>query len=68
MLKYYSDKFAPKTKLPNCLLLLEGTCQCIELEPVLIQNAKISTALLKRGESIENEIEIYLTSKFFFQN
>ena len=29
-------------------------------------NAKTSTAFLKRGESIANEIEIYLTSNFFF--
>ena len=52
MCKCYSDKFAPKTILQSCLLLTEGTCHCIELEPVEIQNAETSTAFLKRGESI----------------
>ena len=50
----YSDKFSPKRKLQNCLLLLEGTCQCIELEPADIKNTKASANFLKRRESIEN--------------
>ena len=58
--KYYSDKFASKTKLLNCLLPFEETCHCIELEPALIQNAKTSTAFFKRGE-----IKIYQILFFF---
>ena len=34
--KYYSGKFGLKTKLKNCLLLLEGLCNCKELEPAEI--------------------------------
>ena len=48
--KYYSDKFA--NKFANCLLLIEGTCHNVEFEPAEKQNAKTSTAFLKRGESI----------------
>ena len=42
--KYYSGKFALKSKLQNCLQLLEG-----ELEPKEIQNAKTSTPFWKEG-------------------
>ena len=38
-------------QMQNCLLLLEGTCQYIELEPAEIQNTEISADFLKRGES-----------------
>ena len=63
MLEYYSDKFAPKTKLQNCLLLLGE-------HAAKKQNAKTSTGFLKRGEYIENEkplLNLY-DIKVFFQN
>ena len=37
--------------MQNCLLLLEGTCQYIELEPAEIQNTETSADFLKRDES-----------------
>ena len=55
--------------MKNCLLLLEGTSQYIELDPAKIQNTKTLATFLKRGESIENKkfLLTYLTSKIFLE-
>ena len=42
--------------MQNCLLFLQGLCRNIELEPAEMQNVKNSTAFLKRGESIKNQV------------
>ena len=67
--KYYSDNFAPKTKLQNRLLLLEWTCHYIELEPAEIKNAKTLIAFWKEVNVSKTNIFcwITLTSKFMFR-
>ena len=52
--------------MQNCLLFLQGLCRNIQLEPAEIQNAKNSTAFLKRDESIKNKKFLFNLSDIIF--
>ena len=53
--KRLAYKKARQNKIAKLFTDYFRTCRYIELEPTEIQNAKTSTAFLKRGEYIENE-------------